>query len=146
MLCVAGSAHAAFDGAGGYGFGAPQNTTSAVLVWGCYRWWEVIGVLVRTALGAQLRRHRVEQRRTLRDISSRARVSLGYLSEVERGQKEPSSELLASICGALSVPLSRLLHDTGEDLALRELLDAELVNVELDDADSDRGIVVDVAA
>jgi transcriptional regulator with XRE-family HTH domain len=80
-------------------------------------------VLVRSALGAQLRRRRVEQRRTLREVSSRARVSLGYLSEVERGQKEASSELLASICDALDMRLSTLLQDTSDDLALAELVD-----------------------
>jgi transcriptional regulator with XRE-family HTH domain len=85
-------------------------------------------VLVRSALGAQLRRRRVEQSRTLREVSSRARVSLGYLSEVERGQKEASSELLASICEALDVRLSTLLQDTSDELALAELVsDAELV-------------------
>lgn len=79
-------------------------------------------MLVRSALGAQLRRRRVEQRRTLREVSSRARVSLGYLSEVERGQKEASSELLASICDALEVRLSAVLQDTSDELALAELL------------------------
>jgi transcriptional regulator with XRE-family HTH domain len=82
-------------------------------------------VLVRSALGAQLRRRRVEQRRTLREVSGRACVSLGYLSEVERGQKEASSELLASICEALDIRLSTLLQETSEDLALAELMDAE---------------------
>lgn len=85
-------------------------------------------MLVRSALGAQLRRRRVEQSRTLREVSSRARVSLGYLSEVERGQKEASSELLASICDALDVRLSTLLQDTSDELALAELVsDAERV-------------------
>lgn len=72
--------------------------------------------LLRTALGARLRSHRVDQRRTLRDVSSRARVSLGYLSEIERGQKEPSSELLGSICDALDLELADLLLQTGADL------------------------------
>ncbi|HVV29999.1 MAG TPA: helix-turn-helix transcriptional regulator [Mycobacteriales bacterium] len=81
-------------------------------------------VLVRTALGAQLRRHRLAQRRTLRDVSGRARVSLGYLSEIERGHKEASSELLASICDALDVELSSILRDTSDDLALAELVTA----------------------
>jgi transcriptional regulator with XRE-family HTH domain len=76
--------------------------------------------LVRTVLGDALRGRRVGQRRTLRDVSRSARVSLGYLSEVERGQKEASSELLAAICEALSVPLSALLREVSEDLATRE--------------------------
>ena len=56
-------------------------------------------------------RLRMRQRRTLREVSATARVSLGYLSEVERGQKEPSSELLAAICGALDVELSELFTE-----------------------------------
>jgi transcriptional regulator with XRE-family HTH domain len=64
--------------------------------------------LLRTQLGNTLRGHRLRQRRTLRDVSGAARVSLGYLSEVERGQKEASSELLASICDALDVELADL--------------------------------------
>lgn len=53
-------------------------------------------------------------------MSDSARVSLGYLSEVERGRKEASSELLSAICGALDVPLSRVLSEAGDDLALEE--------------------------
>lgn len=49
------------------------------------------------------------QGRTLRDVAKSARVSLGYLSEVERGQKEASSELLNSICTALDLSLSNVL-------------------------------------
>jgi transcriptional regulator with XRE-family HTH domain len=67
--------------------------------------------LLRTQLGTTLRGHRLRQRRTLRDVSGAARVSLGYLSEVERGQKEASSELLASICDALDVELADLLTE-----------------------------------
>jgi transcriptional regulator with XRE-family HTH domain len=67
--------------------------------------------LLRTQLGNTLRGHRLRQRRTLRDVSGAARVSLGYLSEVERGQKEASSELLASICDALDVELADLLAE-----------------------------------
>ena len=63
--------------------------------------------LLRTQLGNTLRGHRLSQRRTLRDVSGAARVSLGYLSEVERGQKEASSELLASICAAAGAPAPR---------------------------------------
>ncbi len=77
--------------------------------------------LLRTQLGNTLRGHRLRQRRTLRDVSGAARVSLGYLSEVERGQKEASSELLASICKALGVPLSHVLSDVSDQLALAEL-------------------------
>jgi transcriptional regulator with XRE-family HTH domain len=76
---------------------------------------------LRRFIGDALRRQRLGQQRTLREVSSSARVSLGYLSEVERGQKEASSELLASICGALDVPVSRLLREVSDELALAEL-------------------------
>src|SRR6185503_16316029 len=72
--------------------------------------------LLRTQLGNTLRGHRLRQRRTLRDVSGKARVSLGYLSEVERGQKEASSELLASICDALEVELADLLAEVSVQL------------------------------
>ena len=72
--------------------------------------------LLRTQLGTSLRGHRLRQRRTLRDVSGAARVSLGYLSEVERGQKEASSELLASICDALDVELADLLAEVSLEL------------------------------
>ena len=77
-------------------------------------------VLLRRLLGDVLRERRREQGRTLREVSSRARVSLGYLSEVERGQKEASSELLASLCGALDLPLSDVLRDVSDAVALEE--------------------------
>jgi XRE family transcriptional regulator, stress-response regulator len=76
--------------------------------------------LLREVLGDVLRRARTKQGRTLRQVSDSARVSLGYLSEVERGRKEASSELLSAICDALDVPLSQLLVDAGEQLARRE--------------------------
>jgi transcriptional regulator with XRE-family HTH domain len=67
--------------------------------------------LLRSYLGATLRNARVAQGRTLRDVAKSARVSLGYLSEVERGQKEASSELILAICTALDLTLSTLLLD-----------------------------------
>ena len=76
--------------------------------------------LVREVIGDVLRRARTEQGRTLREVSDSARVSLGYLSEVERGRKEASSELLGAICGALDVPLSRVLSDAGDRMARQE--------------------------
>ena len=72
--------------------------------------------LLRTQLGNSLRSHRLRQRRTLRDVSGAARVSLGYLSEVERGQKEASSELLASICDALELELADLLAEVSDGM------------------------------
>jgi transcriptional regulator with XRE-family HTH domain len=76
--------------------------------------------LLREVIGDVLRRARTNQGRTLREVSDSARVSLGYLSEVERGRKEASSELLNAICGALEVPLSRVLVDAGERMARTE--------------------------
>ena len=76
--------------------------------------------LLREVIGDVLRRARTEQGRTLREVSDSARVSLGYLSEVERGRKEASSELLSAICGALDIPLSRVLSDAGEEMARNE--------------------------
>ncbi|HEX7305075.1 MULTISPECIES: helix-turn-helix domain-containing protein [Lentzea] len=73
-------------------------------------------VLLREAIGDRLRHARTNQRRTLREVSRTARVSLGYLSEVERGRKEASSELLAAICEALELPLSELLHHVASDI------------------------------
>lgn len=73
--------------------------------------------LLREAIGDSLRRARLAQHRTLREVSTSARVSLGYLSEVERGRKEASSELLAAICQALDVPLSRVLWDVSAVMA-----------------------------
>ncbi|WP_214366762.1 helix-turn-helix domain-containing protein [Pseudonocardia sp. H11422] len=76
-----------------------------------------MAVLLREAIGGSLRRARTARRRTLRDVSRRARVSLGYLSEVERGRKEPSSELLAAICEALDISLPDLIAAAAEDMA-----------------------------
>jgi len=76
--------------------------------------------LLREVIGDVLRRARTEQGRTLREVSDSARVSLGYLSEVERGRKEASSELLSAICGALDVPMSRVLSDAGEKMEGQE--------------------------
>ena len=79
--------------------------------------------LLREVIGDVLRQARISQGRTLREVSDDARVSLGYLSEVERGRKEASSELLSAICGALEVPLSRVLTDAGETMGRHELDD-----------------------
>ncbi|MDR1426801.1 MAG: helix-turn-helix domain-containing protein [Bifidobacteriaceae bacterium] len=73
--------------------------------------------LLRNELGDVLRSARLRQRRTLRDVAMAARISLGYLSEVERGHKEASSELLASICEALDMPLWATLREVSDRLA-----------------------------
>jgi transcriptional regulator with XRE-family HTH domain len=77
-------------------------------------------VIFRRLLGEVLRSRRIRQGRTLRQVSADARVSLGYISEIERGQKEASSELLASICAALDVPLSEVLAEVSDAVALEE--------------------------
>lgn len=76
--------------------------------------------MFREVLGAELRRVRQLQGRTLRDVSAAASVSLGYLSEVERGEKEASSEMLIAICGALDVRLSVVLATVADDIAAIE--------------------------
>ena len=86
--------------------------------------------LLRESVGQALRRARTEQSRTLRDVARDARVSLGYLSEVERGQKEASSELLNSICEALGLTLGSLLTE---------------VTIEITSAESAKLVVVDAA-
>jgi transcriptional regulator with XRE-family HTH domain len=91
-------------------------------------------VLLRHLLGDALRRLRLRQGRTLREVSATARVSLGYLSEVERGRKEASSELLASICDALGAPLSQVLREVSDGFALAELQNEPAFGVPLEPA------------
>ena len=79
-------------------------------------------VLFRRLLGDVLRDKRTQRGLTLREVSAGARVSLGYISEIERGQKEASSELLASLCSALDLPLSVMLRDVSDLVALEESL------------------------
>lgn len=76
--------------------------------------------LLRTHIGQTLRTARIAQGRTLRDVAKDARVSLGYLSEVERGQKEASSELLNAICLALNLTLSSVLVEVSSLISLHE--------------------------
>ena len=77
-------------------------------------------VLVREAVGQTLRAARTAQGRTLRDVARDARVSLGYLSEVERGQKEASSEILSSVAEALDVPISVIMREVSDRMAIHE--------------------------
>jgi len=83
--------------------------------------------LLRTHLGSALRAARVSQERTLRDVAKSAKVSLGYLSEVERGHKEASSELLNSICIALDLQLSKVLSDVSNKVAATEVKKLKVV-------------------
>ena len=74
-------------------------------------------IVLRHVIGDELRRRRQDQGRTLRDVSAAAAVSLGYLSEVERGQKEVSSEILASVAEALELPLSVVMREVSDRVA-----------------------------
>jgi transcriptional regulator with XRE-family HTH domain len=87
-------------------------------------------VLLRRVIGDALRARRQGQHRTLREVSTAANVSLGYLSEIERGQKEASSELLAAISDALGARLSEVLSEVSDTLALAESMEGVLVPVE----------------
>lgn len=79
-------------------------------------------IVLREEIGEVLRDARQRQGRTLREVSSEARVSLGYLSEIERGQKEASSELLFSVSQALEVPMSHVLRAVSDRIAVQESL------------------------
>src|SRR5215210_165822 len=87
-------------------------------------------VLFRRLLGEVLRDRRMQRGLTLREVSAEARVSLGYISEIERGQKEASSELLASLCDALDVPLSDVLREVSVAVAIEEAA-ASLTSLEV---------------
>lgn len=86
-------------------------------------------VLLRRVIGDALRARRQGQHRTLREVSTAANVSLGYLSEIERGQKEASSELLSAICEALGARLSEVLGEVSDTLALAEGMEGVLAPV-----------------
>lgn len=70
-------------------------------------------MLFKDALGEILRELRTEQGMKLRVLSSKSSVALGYLSEIERGHKEVSSELLDSICDALGVATYQVIIEAG---------------------------------
>jgi transcriptional regulator with XRE-family HTH domain len=94
--------------------------------------------LLRTVVGEVLRRHRLEQGRTLAEVAKQACVSVPYLSEVERGLKEPSSEVLAAVCDSLRIDLPDLLAEVRRDLTydraapIFRLADARLQRARLD--------------
>ncbi|MBQ0900813.1 MULTISPECIES: helix-turn-helix domain-containing protein [Micromonospora] len=93
-------------------------------------------VLLRRVIGDALRARRQGQQRTLREVSTAANVSLGYLSEIERGHKEPSSELLAAICDALGARLSELLREVSDTVALAEQMPGVLVPMQDESAEA----------
>ncbi|MEV8167626.1 helix-turn-helix transcriptional regulator [Microbacterium paraoxydans] len=72
--------------------------------------------LWRDLLGDQLRRRRHDRGETLSETAEKAGVSPQYLSEVERGRKEPSSEMIAAIAGALDATLVELTSAVAEEL------------------------------
>ena len=98
-------------------------------------------VLLRRVIGDTLRARRQAQQRTLREVSTAANVSLGYLSEVERGQKEASSELLAAICDALGAQLSDVLREVSHSVAVEERVDDLLAPVREPLPVGDRAVV-----
>jgi transcriptional regulator with XRE-family HTH domain len=77
-------------------------------------------ILVRHEIGEVLRDFRQQKGRTLRQVAGRASVALGYLSEVERGQKEASSEILASVAEALDVPISTIMREVSDRISVLE--------------------------
>lgn len=80
-------------------------------------------ILVRQEIGDVLRDFRQQQGQTLRQVASRASVALGYLSEVERGQKEASSEILGAVADALNLPISTIMREVGDRIAVLEGID-----------------------
>ncbi|MCU1414415.1 MAG: putative DNA-binding protein [Microbacteriaceae bacterium] len=100
-------------------------------------------VLVRQEIGDVLRDFRLQKGRTLRQVASKASVALGYLSEVERGQKEASSEILASVADALETPISVIMREVGDRLAIIEGISNVIPDTVPDDlvADFDAGLV-----
>ena len=103
-------------------------------------------VLFRRLLGEVLRRARMQRGMTLRELSAEARVSLGYISEIERGQKEASSELLASLCQAMDLPLSDVLRDVADAVALEEIAIGVVASTQISAARRPSGDVVASAA
>jgi transcriptional regulator with XRE-family HTH domain len=100
-------------------------------------------VLVRQEIGDVLRDFRLQKGRTLRQVASKASVALGYLSEVERGQKEASSEILASVADALETPISVIMREVGDRLAIIEGINNVIPDTVPDDlvADFDAGLI-----
>ena len=103
-------------------------------------------LLFRKFLGEVLRSRRMQRGMTLRQVSAAALVSLGYISEIERGQKEASSELLASLCAALDAPLSEVLRDVSDAVALEEETRLEVTSLDQVAEARRRGDVVASAA
>ena len=102
-------------------------------------------VLFRRLLGDVLRGARMQRGMTLRELSADARVSLGYISEIERGQKEASSELLASLCQAMDLPLSDVLRDVADAVAVEEAAILVVASTPITSARPARDVVASAA-
>jgi transcriptional regulator with XRE-family HTH domain len=74
---------------------------------------------LRDVFGEVLRDERRAQERTLAEVAREAAVSLAYLSEIERGRKDVSSDVLAAVCDALELPLPTLLDRAAHRLITR---------------------------
>ena len=77
---------------------------------------QALGPLWREVLGSRLRELRTERDETLAQTAERAGISPQYLSEVERGRKEPSSEMIAALAGALDITVADLMAGAAEYL------------------------------
>lgn len=116
-----------------------------VVVGGITRWKEVPDAtvqnyrpakkpLLREAFGSVIREHREKSGKTLRQVSTDAQMALGYISEVERGRKEASSEMIAALCQALDLPMVVLLSKVGaimqpfEKTSFPDTIPEEMVN------------------
>jgi transcriptional regulator with XRE-family HTH domain len=94
-------------------------------------------MLLRHAIGSALRRLRLNRGLTLRQLSDASRVSLPYLSEVERGRKEASSEILSTICIVLGLSVADLLRETDAEFARAEPAVLDIRSRMRDDADDE---------
>lgn len=86
-------------------------------------------ILLREVIGDEIRKTRTDKQKTLRTVSKEASISLGYLSEVERGLKEPSSEILNAICKSLTIPLSDLLQASASEFSRKEIREFDLTSI-----------------
>jgi transcriptional regulator with XRE-family HTH domain len=100
---------------------------------------------LREAVGDALRRRRQAQDRTLREVAEAAGVSLTYLSEVERGRKEASSEVLEAVCAALQLVLADLLFEVAETLAAAQAVPVPAIGFLAPSAPSSPPVGVPVA-
>lgn len=85
------------------------------------------GILIREVIGEALREMRIDAGLTLREVSVASMVSLGYLSEIERGHKEASSEVLNSIVAALGQSLGELMSIVAMKIVSLEVSPSEIV-------------------